>query len=79
MFGHFIEVVLFMCALHSLHSLCGVNGSLSGFYMDNGKDQTIMHRSISQDDAQEMEHEILELLGLPERPRRKHAIHPSLR
>lgn len=80
MFGpHFIELCIFVCALHSLQSLSGVDGSLSGFYVDNGKDQTIMHRSITMDDAQEVEHEILELLGLPEPPRRKHSIHPSLR
>lgn len=76
---HFIELCIVFCALQSLQSLSGVDSSLSGFYVDNGKDQTIMHRSITMDDAQEVEHEILELLGLPERPRRKHAVHPSLR
>lgn len=50
-----------------------------GLYIDNGIDQTVMHRALTQDDAQEVEHEILELLGLPERPRKKHNIHPSLR
>lgn len=59
-------------------NVCGVFGSLSGFYADNGVDQTIMHRAITEDDAQAVEHEILELLGLPDRPRKKHS-HPSLR
>ncbi|XP_055712600.1 protein 60A [Phlebotomus papatasi] len=52
--------------------------SLSGIYVDNGVDQTVLHRTLTQDDQQEVEHEILELLGLPDRPRRRH-IHPSLR
>lgn len=54
--------------------------SLSGFYVDNGLDQTVMHRMLSPKDAEHVEHEILELLGLPDRPpRRKHGIHPSMR
>lgn len=55
-----------------------IKASLSGFYVDNGIDQTVMHRMLTPDDTQEVEHEILELLGLPDRPRRKH-MHPSLR
>lgn len=56
----------------------GISGSFSGLYVDNGVDQTIMHEPITMDEAQEVEHEILELLGLPDRPRRKRG-HPSLR
>ncbi|XP_053698501.1 protein 60A-like [Sabethes cyaneus] len=52
--------------------------SATGFYIDNGLDQTVHLKSISVDDRQEIEHEILDLLGLPDRPNRKH-IHPSLR
>lgn len=69
-------MVIFL--LITLNSLCNVCGSLSGFYIDNGNDQTVMHRALTHDDVQEVEHEILELLGLPERPRKKHNIHPSL-
>lgn len=54
------------------------DASLSGFYVDNGLDQTVMHRMLTPGDTQEVEHEILELLGLPDRPRKKH-IHPSMR
>lgn len=80
MFGHSTELcIIVVLLLITLNSLCGVYGSLSGFYIDNGIDQTIMHHELTQDDAQEVEHEILELLGLPERPRKKHNIHPSLR
>lgn len=80
MFRNSIElcsIVLFVFI--ALNSVYNVYGSLSGFYVDNGNDQTVMHRALTQDDAQEVEHEILELLGLPERPRRRHNIHPSLR
>lgn len=79
MFGHSNELRMVILLLITLNSLCNVYGSLSGFYIDNGLDQTVMHRALTQDDAQEVEHEILELLGLPERPRKKHSIHPSLR
>lgn len=56
-----------------------INATLSGFYVDNGIDQTVMHRMLTPDDTQEVEHEILELLGLPDRPRRNKHMHPSLR
>lgn len=79
MFRYSIELCIVLFVLITLNSVYNVYGSLSGFYVDNGNDQTVMHRALTQDDAQEVEHEILELLGLPERPRRRHNIHPSLR
>lgn len=79
MFGHSSELCIVILLLITLNSVYNVYGSLSGFYVDNGIDQTVMHRALTQDDAQEVEHEILELLGLPERPRKRHSIHPSLR
>lgn len=42
---------------------------MTGLYVDNGLDQTVMHRVVSQTEKREVEHEILNLLGLPERPR----------
>lgn len=42
---------------------------MSGLYVDNGFDQTVVHRVISQREKREVEHEILNLLGLPDRPR----------
>lgn len=42
---------------------------LSGLYVDNGFDQTVVHRVVSQREKREVEHEILNLLGLPDRPR----------
>lgn len=46
---------------------------MSGLYIDNGYDQTVIHRLVSQQEKREVEHEILNLLGLPDRP--KHVIH----
>lgn len=41
----------------------------SGLYVDNGFDQTIIHHVVNQREKREVEHEILNLLGLPDRPR----------
>lgn len=60
-----------------LNLIC-VLASLSGIYVDNGNDQTMLHHALDNEDKQEVEHEILELLGLPDRPRKRH-IHPSMR
>lgn len=46
---------------------------MSGLYIDNGYDQTVIHRLVSQQEKRDVEHEILNLLGLPDRP--KHVIH----
>ncbi|XP_034944519.1 protein 60A [Chelonus insularis] len=42
---------------------------LSGLYVDNGFDQTVVHRVLTQREKRDVEHEILNLLGLPDRPR----------
>lgn len=49
----------------------------SGIYVDDGH-QTVLHHQLTRDETHEVEYEILELLGLPDRPRKRH-IHPSLR
>lgn len=43
--------------------------ALSGFYYDNGLDQTIVHKHLSKREKKEMQSEILHLLGLEHRPR----------
>lgn len=48
-----------------------VFGAFSGLYVDNGVGQTVMETMMNSDDQLEVEHEILELLGLPERPRKR--------
>ncbi|XP_041972892.1 protein 60A [Aricia agestis] len=45
-------------------------GAMSGLYVDNGVDQTVIHHFMTRHERQVVEHEILELLGLGERPRR---------
>ncbi|XP_001603876.1 protein 60A [Nasonia vitripennis] len=46
----------------------GCSERTSGLYVDNGYDQTVVHRVITQREKREVEHEILNLLGLPDRP-----------
>ncbi|XP_067007916.2 protein 60A [Anabrus simplex] len=41
----------------------------SGFYVDNGLDQTEIQRGLSEREQREVEHGILHLLGIPRRPR----------
>lgn len=55
-----------------------VYASLSGIYVDDGH-QTVLQHQLTRDETHEVEHEILDLLGLGDRPRRKKHIHPSLR
>ncbi|XP_064480655.1 bone morphogenetic protein 7-like isoform X2 [Ornithodoros turicata] len=43
----------------------------SGFYADNGIDQTIIYRTLPKSDRREMQQEILNLLGLHHRPKPK--------
>lgn len=45
-------------------------GSPPGIYVDNGLDQTIIDMAMTKQEKREMELEILNLLGLPNRPRR---------
>ncbi|XP_024871099.1 protein 60A [Temnothorax curvispinosus] len=52
---------------------------MSGLYVDNGYDQTIIHRVVDQREKREVEHEILNLLGLPERPRNTVSRPPQVR
>ena len=71
-----INNIVFVNSLLLLLACC-VAASLTGIYVDNGE-QTVLHHALSSDETHEVEHEILELLGLPDRPRKKHT-HPSLR
>ena len=42
--------------------------ALSGFYYDNGVDQTVVHKHLNRREKREMQSEILHLLGLEHRP-----------
>lgn len=41
----------------------------SGLYIDNGVDQTIIQRTLSSREKQDVSHDLLNLLGLPVRPK----------
>jgi hypothetical protein len=43
--------------------------ALSGFYYDNGVDQTVVHKHLNKREKKEMQSKILHLLGLQHRPR----------
>lgn len=52
--------------------------SRPGIYIDNGFDQTVMDMAITEREKRDMELQFLNLLGLPERPRRVSG-NPTLR
>ncbi|XP_001360218.3 protein 60A [Drosophila pseudoobscura] len=56
-----------------------IDATQSGIYIDNGKDQTIMHRVLSDDDKLDVSYEILEFLGIAERPTHHSSHQLSLR
>ena len=72
-----LAVIIDCLAVHYPSSIL-VNASQSGIYIDNGHDQTIMHRALDEEEKMAASYDILEFLGLPERPHRKHS-HLSLR
>lgn len=45
-------------------------GSSPGIYVDNGFDQTIIDMAMTKSEKRDVELQILNLLGLPDRPRR---------
>lgn len=57
--------------------VAAAEAALSGLYIDNGVDQTLIHHTLTQHEKLVVEHEILELLGLGERPRRARAPPPD--
>jgi len=46
----------------------GCEGQMSGYYYDNGYDQTVLHTSLDISEQELMQQEILHLLGLNNRP-----------
>lgn len=65
------ETALFLLsvAIVVMPELC-LAERMSGLYVDNGYDQTVIHRVVNQREKREVENEILHLLGLPDRPPR---------
>lgn len=64
-----LSILLLLATI--LDDLVGIGSAerMSGLYVDNGFDQTVVHRVVSQREKRELEHEFLNLLGLPDRPR----------
>lgn len=48
---------------------------LAGFYGDNGIDQTVRKKNILRSDVELIRNHILEMVGLPYRPKKLHKIH----
>lgn len=46
----------------------------SGIYYDNGLDQTVIQKLLTRQEKREVENEILNLLGLPTRPRPRRSL-----
>ncbi|EZA54725.1 hypothetical protein DMN91_006821 [Ooceraea biroi] len=65
--------------LTTVFSDLGSTERMSGLYVDNGFDQTVVHRVVNQREKREVEHEILNLLGLPDRPRNTHGRPPQVK
>ncbi|XP_042901657.1 protein 60A [Parasteatoda tepidariorum] len=68
-----IFVVIYVLIINEVFCLSG------GFYADNGRQQSILLRPLRRKDKVELEHEILQLLGLHHRPNPKqhHDVHSS--
>lgn len=64
-----LSILLFLTTILGDLISIGSTERMSGLYVDNGFDQTVVHRVVSQREKRELEHEFLNLLGLPDRPR----------
>ncbi|KFM56715.1 Protein 60A, partial [Stegodyphus mimosarum] len=73
------HLTVFLFALSVFVRLCSVISALSGgFYADNGREQSILYEPLKEEIKQELEEEILHLLGLEHRPKpRNHDIYSS--
>lgn len=67
-----------LCFLLFVHLPLETWTSRPGIYVDNGFDQTVMDMAITEREKRDMELQFLNLLGLPERPRRVSG-NPTLR
>lgn len=66
-FGKMKCAVVILICFNYAFLLCDCR--MSGLYIDNGVDQTIVQRFMTRQEKREVEHEILNLLGLQFRPR----------
>ncbi|KAL0273560.1 UNVERIFIED_CONTAM: hypothetical protein PYX00_006197 [Menopon gallinae] len=61
-----MKLTLFLLAFAAFST---VSARFSGIYYDNGVDQTVIQKLLTRQEKREVEREILNLLGLPSRPR----------
>lgn len=59
-------ITIFVVIWFTIAAVC--HCSITGFYVDNGLGQNVMQRMLSPFDAQHIGNDILNLLGLPDRP-----------
>lgn len=59
---------MFLLIISILLFVTLTNSSLSGYYIDNGLEQTVLEKSLTEDETHIMGQHILELLGLPDEP-----------
>lgn len=45
-----------------------VDATISGYYVDNGRGQTVVHRGLTVTETHQIQQHLLSVLGLPERP-----------
>ncbi|KFM76088.1 Protein 60A, partial [Stegodyphus mimosarum] len=72
-------VFVLIVKLYIFILFCSVVSAMSGgFYADNGREQSILYEPLRKEEKQELEEEILHLLGLDHRPKpRNHDIYSS--
>ncbi|XP_043270322.1 protein 60A-like [Venturia canescens] len=63
-------VFLWLSGMKNVASLSSSSNHNSGLYVDNGQDQTMIYRLSTQKEKVALEHEILKLLGLPDKPKK---------
>lgn len=62
MFAYVVLIFLVVIFFSSVHAMSGT------FYADNGREQTVLYKTLAQKDKIELQEEVLNLLGLDHRP-----------
>ena len=65
------EIVTFFIAIFICVIFDSVNCFSGAFYADNGRQQSILYKTLAKEDKTELREEILNLLGLEHRPTKK--------
>lgn len=65
------ELIAFTISIFLFIFFDSVNSFSGAFYADNGRQQSILYKSLTKEDKTELREEILHLLGLQHRPTKK--------